>query len=552
VCRNGGKPVIRAKLLFIALTAGGLSVLFSLTPLCVYAVSSGLSSPGHPLQMLEQFRYCPFALTVGEYLLIFVLLRILFFTAVSLAVAAAGQIYENEKFSILLAVLLAASGVFLSGISPDSPLYFLQKFSVYEIADIHILFTRYRGINFFGNCFSYTYVIIISILIVIAGVVILSFHVKSHELKEYKSENAARTLSDGSLSLFRTELYKQFICHKALYLLLGIVLVKCVVSGFHYEPRMNSTERLYMEYMAQVQGEITPEKLRIIEEEETYIRETIAGYPAVLQAYRNGELSSEEFQLAQGRYNYAVFSERACERLCERRDYLLSLPDSLENVQFIYEDGMDRYFGVSFDITAVLSLLLLGSIVFSCEYESGFVKILRASAGGREHTFRSKMLYAAGTAVGLYIIFGLIHGVLLTYYFDIDYLGAHLVSMPRFGDSGLDMSIGEYLVLYQLLSFLGYLTGILFICSLSVFMENQMKTMITAGAVMMTPALLRYGGIPLALPDFAYYLTPGELHTGGVTYLFCTAAVLIGIAAADRKWNHRRQSIRKSGRPGMA
>jgi len=50
VCKRGGREVVRAKLSFIVLTSTIITIIFTLSPLLVFSVSSGLSDGNAPIQ----------------------------------------------------------------------------------------------------------------------------------------------------------------------------------------------------------------------------------------------------------------------------------------------------------------------------------------------------------------------------------------------------------------------------------------------------------------------------------------------------------------------
>lgn len=74
-------------------------------------------------------------------------------------------------------------------------------------------------------------------------------------------------------------------------------------------------------------------------------------------------------------------------------DYLRSVESDYPDVQFVYDEGLDRYFGVTSDLSALFAIILVFSCAFSLEYESGFASIMRVSKNGRKVMWRTKLLY---------------------------------------------------------------------------------------------------------------------------------------------------------------
>ncbi|MBP3927451.1 MAG: hypothetical protein J6D13_09815, partial [Clostridium sp.] len=68
ICRKGGWQLILAKLLSTGIFSAVLTLLFTLTPLGVLAVTTGFSSPAYYVQTMETLQMCPYALEIRQYL----------------------------------------------------------------------------------------------------------------------------------------------------------------------------------------------------------------------------------------------------------------------------------------------------------------------------------------------------------------------------------------------------------------------------------------------------------------------------------------------------
>lgn len=217
-----------------------------------------------------------------------------------------------------------------------------------------------------------------------------------------KAGNTSRKTSYYTLSLVTVEVYKQLICRKNICIILAAVALQCIASAVYYKPQSNINEILY--HINRVKGPVTEDKLKIISDEGEYKSKAISDYEKAKDDYKNGLITQEEYQKYENRYNYAEYVNYAYRRLCERRDYLLTASAKHPGVAFIYDEGLKRFFGVSFDIVSVALILLLGSGIFSLEYELGFHAIMRASKRGRSEIFRAKCVYALMLAIILYAV----------------------------------------------------------------------------------------------------------------------------------------------------
>lgn len=539
VSKKGRRAVVCAKLRFICSITAIFTLIFSLSPLFVIAISCGLSSISEPVQVLDAFRLCPYSITIGQYLCIFLMLRILFFTVFTLSIAVVSQILQNDKAGILLSAVLIGTSVILYNISPSSKYYILQKFSLIELFDVHIFFTHYQVLNIFGFCADFLIIVIVCTLIIMLALIIISF--------TFREQSVIRTVSEckmekyscrGNLSLFSMELYKIWISEGQIYLLICVIILKIFLSLIAYIPDDSNNTVLYREYISDVSGRVTQEKLDYIAEEEQYIRTALEQYGVIEQAYKRNEVSEEDFLAAQKKYNYAKYCEIACKKLCERRDYLLSKLEDVPNIAFVYEEGIERYLTSTVDFAAVIFMILFYSGVFSSEYEHGFAKIMRTDRCGRTPVYYVKTLMTLLTAVVMFAILSLIDIVCLLRSYSLDYLNSPIVSIPLFGDCGIDTSILCYAVIYKLISLAGYFCGSLLISALSILLENKIKTVGVSSLIIFLPYFIsKTASKTVSAVSLLNFLSPSDIKNGIVTYVTVSIFTLITVVASALKWN---------------
>ena len=538
ISKYGARASVRAKLIFVAAASSFLTVIFTCTHLVVFLFSCGLSSVNHPVQMLTEFCYCPYNLSILQFFLIYLILKIIFFTLFALSAAVINQIFENDKIGFVTAAVIWLSGTFLSKIQPSSRYYFLQKFSVVELFNVNILFTRYRGLNIFGECVNYTYFIILLMPIIAAIIVVFSILHKPSGIHEYDGKEVKSYKAGRTMSLLKSEFFKQLVCTKYIYVVLAAIVLKCVICGIYFKPYSNYTEAQYIDYISGVRGEITEEKIKKINDEEEYIKTSLANYDSAGADYRSGLISYDEYQKYQKSYYYAEYCKNACDRLCEQRDYLMGIYEFYPEVEFIYYEGVERYFSSSLDIVGVAVLLLLGSNVFSYEYESGFSKIMRVSKKGRAEIFKIKIIYSAVMGIFLYLTFFAASMFFLMYYYNIDFWTVPIQSIPGFSYISAEMSIAEYMIIYQCISSLGFVLLFIFTASVSAISGGQLKAIIVSAFIVLITYYI--GNTVHWLPSYAGMLTPQNLSKNAISYAACAILTVFGAMAIYIKWCGRK------------
>jgi hypothetical protein len=290
-----------------------------------------------------------------------------------------------------------------------------------------------------------------------------------------------------------------------------------------------------------VSGPVTDEKLSYIENEKNYIDSTLAQYSSVLESYGNGKITNDEYSDYLNKYYYANYCKHPCDRLCDRKDYLAGIADSRPRVEFIYEEGIDRYLGAPLDIVMVLTAVFLCGNIFALEYDSGFSKILRLSKRGRKPVYRRKLIFSFILAAAVYLIFSGIDLYFLLTNYNVNYLSVNIISMPRFADIAADMSIGTYVILYKIVTAIGCILLFTLITVISGILENNVKAMVVSVLAVFIPYVTdQYGVSVLNAVSLANFMAPQNVLNELPAYFVCTGAVIILNQLLYVKWNGRR------------
>ncbi len=538
ISKNGGRRTVSAKLRAIASLSTGITVVFSLSPLAAAGLVSGLSDPAAPVQALGALTYCRYRMTIWQYLVVFILLRILIFLCLSLLIAVAGQYTGSELTCVVLTVLISVSGVLMSGIRQSSELYFLRRFSPKELSGINALFERYRGLRIFGFCADYTVVVILAFLLMSAAAVCAMYLCPRKASVRENTSRGMRVSGARLLPLTVSEIYKQLISGRGIYVLTAALAVRCVVSAVYYRQPSGSTEEVYREYIGRVAGAPTEENLLYISEEESRIKSVLSEHSAVMTAYRNGKLSGDEYAEHMSRYSYAEYCGRACEMLVERRDYILSIPDEYSGVEFIYDRGILLFMKSPADIPALMVVVFIASRIFASERDSGFSYILRASKRGRRETSGAKLAAVTVMSSMVYLVFCVVDLIFLCLNYGTSGFGAGIMSIPEMSYTGLDMSVLGYAVIEKIIQFVGYLETVLFVTGISALCSESVAALIISFAALAVPAVVSYylPGITGAL-SFVRFSSVSDVSGAFPCALVCTICMFVTLSCGLRSWN---------------
>ncbi len=537
ILKKGKTELTIAKLCYIFFVCFLLTILFTLSPLIVFAFSTGLSSPNMQIQALKGFTYFRYNIKIWQYIIIYIAVRMLIVFWLSLIIANIGQYFNSEAPSLVAIAIIAAIGIFLKNISPVFKYYYLQKYNIFDIVNINILFNQLKGVNLFNYFYDYTYFVITLLIASIIILVLLSLANKKHRLENISENKKTAAIKLPHMTIFSAEFYKLIICNQGIYIVVLCLVIKIITSTLYYYPDFGSLEAVYKDYIEQLRGPITEKKLAYIEDEYNYIYDTINDYSKITSAYYAGEISYSDYQKFMSKYNYATFSKNAFNRVIERRDYLLYVNSTYPNIEFLYEQGINLLLNTPIDIIGIITAILLCSNMFAIEYGTGFYKIMRLSKKGRQPVFWRKIALTVTIALSIFLSFSIIDIYNLLKYYNLDYLNANILSIPNFFDVNISCSILTYTVIYKIISILGYIICFILIAVLSELFKNQVKTIIYTALIIFIPYIVEFYGIKdfrfLSIP---YLLSPTNIKTGIAACICCLAITLLLLYISYFRW----------------
>ena len=553
ICRKGGWQLILAKLLSTGIFSAVLTLLFTLTPLGVLAVTTGFSSPACYVQTMETLQMCPYALEIRQYLFLFLGVKLAVFLVFALFISVLGQILGGEL------PVLSASSVFLllsyllSAVDNSaSPLFPLRQYNFFDTAFVNILFDRYRAVNLFG-----IHVGLIPFMAVLMGIIFLILiavtftvglrsrflAIQSEPLKKrlgrlIKRHTKPVSIRTGTLSVLRYEFDKNLLHFRGILVVTAALLVKILVSSVTFLPLESNMEQIYRDYLYDLRGEVTQAQEDYIREEQEYLSDSLREYEEAVVRYRGKELSYEEFSTFTQRKNYAELVEQPFTDLLERQAYLSRISkDTYDNIEYVYEAGVIKYLFSFFDAVLVILILALLSDTVSREYQSGFIMILSLTKYGGKKTLAAKYRFGFLVITALYLLFSAVDAGFLLKNYDIYYLHAGLMSIPELKSLEWNLSVGGYLVLYKLVSYVGFLLLGSMMISLSAITKNVLISAVISLGIILIPVLTASFGVDvLRWIDITGILAPSVLTENLPQYGIYTALAVALYAAARKKW----------------
>lgn len=542
-CKKGRVPVSAVKMLIAAMFSVIIGLLYFCSAFVIIKLKVGLSGMSEPIQYVRGFQLCPLRISVGQYLLI------------HLVVGSTGYLLFGMIISLVTCFVKQYSISYLFGGALYGILYALNQTGIFgrnavlSITDVisamtvYPLFIRYRAVNIFDEPFS----LISLLLIIYTALTILGCCMVIMMFPNTKGLGTLRKLNLPQirvpelnfrpyLSICRFEFSKQLRTRRTVMLIILVTIIKLIAASEKFAPDDMVDDKFYRQYSERIEGSITNETYAFIEAESSYINGVLDRHAEVDDDFASGKISVDGYAAYSKEYQYAVNHEKPLEKI-QRKIIYAEYAEQTNGIklQIFYDTGWNLMFDSGMDWLLLIVILLVGAESYSVEYESkssswSFVSILRTTRNGRGNTCRNKLFVVMTLSAVIDIIYQAIDWIFIfkNYYMPIP--GASVLSLERFAGTD-NISLAEYVLFMALarLSAVMFLSFGTFV--LSRLLHKGFIAIIIVAVIIMLPVLLKAIGI-CANAGIVELMNFTSAYTGGrvaIISLNCFCIAVIGI-----------------------
>lgn len=396
----------------------------------------------------------------------------------------------------ILAVILAAETSLYYSIPSTSYLCPIKYINIFAYANTDSLFSNYLNLNLFGYPVNYIAVFTASVFVLVLAFSVISAAAfsKLTTIKSCSKKIGLKRISvfgGRTVNLFLQECYKIFIMGKVLPILIVFAAIVGITYNQINESFSSADDVYYKQYMLKYEGEYTPEKQKLIDEEERNFSETQA---EMLEEMAN---TDGDIIFVMMKYQRILAPQNAFEKVKAHVEYL----QTTENGEFVYDSGYKLLTGdesagnndLTLGLTAMAMVIFCLVYVYSVEYQTGANILLRTSAKGRGITFLHKLIIGLTIVTVIYFLtyFPYFYNVLSAY--GTRGIDSPICSIEAF--SGWSMSIKGYLIFISAERYLALIIAMLIIYLLSCKLKSIISTFLASTAVLILPILLSLLGI---------------------------------------------------------
>jgi hypothetical protein len=555
--KKGRVEVAVAKLIALISLTIVLAVVFYGSIIIMANYLYGFGDLSRYVQCMAAFRQSNILLTVGQYLNLFLagkvtvcVLSALIFSVLFVLINNASKIY------LCIAALLGYSYISYVFVHPLSHLNLIKYINIIYFFNTYSLLGQYKNINFFGYPIHNLWLVIecVSVLFIILPVLSAAIYIKnnssSSKIVSFGIWNKLKlkAVKPGrSIQLINHEVFKALFTGKG-YIIILIALLIGYSNIYFKELRFNQEDAFYNSYLKVLSGELNEEKVSFIENENNRFAHLSDEFASIRKDYSDGEITLKEYNEKEAEIETFALRQGAFQKVLTQYKYLLEVKESkgLE-VGFVNRISSEYLFNNHsrdiFNGLIYVLLLILGlSVIFPIDYKNGMISILRCTKNGRFKLFACKHIVAYIIAFILMVIIYTPQYINLIKNYNVENWGVPVQSIMIFREVAIPVSVFGFIILCNLLQFMGTLILTNCVLFLSLVTKRLSLSIMTASAFFICPILIQSAGI-IFLRRYSFnniYLMFMEFSTSKSileTILYYMVLVVVGICISALCWN---------------
>lgn len=325
------------------------------------------------------------------------------------------------------------------------------------------------------------------------------------------------------MRLFIAELRKLLISNRALIFIVTAVILQIILSFVPKTYEHSYSPEVYRKYTELLAGEVTPEKVKFLQEKCDEYTAAISGYPEKYAEYLDGSITIEEFSL---------FTEQNVIASAELStvEYLLNKAGSFNGrfkAEFFYDTDFENFFAENgFDFLLLPAVLCIVVPVFGIEYSGNSTQMILVSKNGR---VRLAVLKILASCVIVYLLSWVMSALRLGFFVSLhgtENFGKSAGNLLNCGGVN-NVSILQYYLVDSLVKAVCWTVLAVFICMVTTICRNTGFSFILSFLTISAPLLLNgLGGNELLGYFFDTVVLSGMYRASFSFWVFAVAAVV--------------------------
>lgn len=486
---KGKANLIVSKFTAISIITSIIAVLLFAENLIIGGLLYGIGDLQRPIQSVFGFYQCNLSITVGEFLLLFFIMKIAAYLLFAMIFSLICTISKNNLIIYgASATVCLVSFLCYKYISENSIFQLIHYWNPVKFTQTAEIFNTYQNVNLFGYPVSLkiSAIFIITVLILlIASCCIFAIEkigniqYKAVYLKNYRRKNTKLH------SRFFYICYRSLIINKGIIIVFALVFVSALFSA-SFSRQYSNDDIYYENFTTEFSGTVTDDTISfIVEKEQLYaeVEEEIAKLQASenVNIYKVGLLSKKlndrvAFERLKQRvetiqaneYNGQIFYDTGYERL------------------FNYDNGNEKLFMLLFMMCFLVMIL---SPIASSDKNTDMVKIIFSTKCGKSGYYKNLFSYSALCGLFASSLFFIPYIISVLNKYGTQGISAPLQSIQLFSNSNIPFSVGIFIVCFIAVHIVASIICSIAISGISSLCKSQATAYIINTALFIIPII---------------------------------------------------------------
>ena len=549
--KHGRVATTLSKLAVITSVTVMITVIFYLSNFITSGMYFGFGDLSRNVQSIDIFMNCSLHLTILEYLVLWLMGKVILFSAFALFLSFLFTVVKtSSKVYAILAIGLSAEFFCYLFIDGNSVFGLLKYVNIIYLMTGNNIFGNYQNVNFFESPVNIitVFIVICSVLAVIGVLGSCLAFAKSSQiagksalLARFSEFISRHSKIRGSVRIFSGEAFKHYKSSFA-----AIVLIALAVFGYTNLTDDLSIvyasieESVYNTYMETLEGEMTPEKYEFIESEKEYFE----GLRIQQAEISNDTSLSETEKESQLNYIQSVIDgkEKGFEKVCLQLSYAETKSEEIgAPVALVNEITTKRLVQDTFRDWGYFTLMLAVTVfctanIFACEYKRSMVNLIRSNRNGKSRLLLTKLFTVLITCIISFVLIYLPYMINYIFTFGTSSFDIPLAYSMEFTQLTSSVTVLEYVLILGAIHFVAAITATVLIYMLSMVLKNNSMTMIVSSGIMIIPCIVAMD-IDQMRMMYAFETDIWQSVTA-VIFIVCICVIALSLVITFKKFNN--------------
>lgn len=498
--RRGICHSILAKLTALLLHCVLATLLLYGASLAFYGLTAGFPDLNVPLQSVACYMESPFAITIGQFLLLTLLTKALALFALSAVLTALCIPADSVLLPYGLGGALCAAGWLLYLLFPAGTRFSALKYcNPAGILRTEALYGAYLNLNLAGYPVSRTAAAWLLILLLSGTGIALSLLLfqKGRCLSLKPAGRLLPFTLRPHAGVFRHELYKIMITNRGLWVLLAFLLLMGY-DELTKTYRFSVGEQYYQDFMLQLEGTLDPEKEALILNEKSRFQKAFDEIDRIDRLVSLGQLEEPAGKELKSKWYAVTAFYPFFQRIWTQYQRILE-----QGGHFIYDTGYLCLLGKYGENSPFAKNLLLLSLCVSfafgncmaMEYRNGAWRLLGAAPRGENRILLRKALLCGTAAAAISLLLFLCRTAAIASTFPMGGSGFPVQDLPCCAEFPLRMPVAVFLLLAALSQAFSLILVSWGVLLLSGWRRDYVQTLFFSAVLFVLPLLLKLLGL---------------------------------------------------------